>query len=136
MYHFELRPARRQSPWGPDVDKIFDAFAMHDTWTPACEILDGAKAYRVALDVPGLKKEDIEIELKDRELRVSGVRQSAAFEETDKMLKQERRYGRFQRVFSLPDGIDESGVSAQFEHGVLTITLPKTSVTGRKVVII
>lgn len=136
MYQFELRPARRQSPWGAEVDKIFDAFAMHDTWTPACEILDTAKAYRVALDVPGLKKEDIEIELKDRELRVAGVRKSEEYAETDKMLKQERRYGRFQRIFSLPDGIDESSVTAQFEHGVLTITLPKSNVTGRKVVIL
>jgi HSP20 family protein len=124
MLHFELKPTL----WKQST-------ASWESLNPPCEIVDSPQHYSVALDIPGFRKEDIEIELKDHHLIVSGTRTAKAREETDKVLRQERRYGQFQRIFSLPDGIREEAVSAQFTDGVLEIVLPKAEVAGRKIVI-
>lgn len=123
MLHFELKPARwnTQPSW--------------EVLNPACEIVDGEKNFTVSIDVPGFKKEDIEIELKDRHLIVSGTRHTKSREESDKVLRQERRFGRFERVFSLPEGINNQEIRASFQDGVLEVLLPKTEVVGRKIVI-
>ena len=123
MLHFELKPARwnTQPSW--------------EVLNPACEIVDGEKNFTVSIDVPGFKKEDIEIELKDRHLIVSGTRHAKSREESDKVLRQERRFGRFERVFSLPEGINNQEIRASFQDGVLEVLLPKTEVVGRKIVI-
>lgn len=123
MLHFELKPARLTQPsWE----------SLH----PACEIVDSEKLFTVALDIPGFKKEDIDVELKDRHLIVSGTRYAKVREEADKVMRQERRFGSFQRVFSLPEGIAEQNIVARFEEGVLEITLPKTQIETRKISIL
>ena len=79
------------------------------------------------------KKEDIEIELKDRHLLVTGTRYAIVRPESEKVMRQERRFGQFQRVFSLPEAISEQNISAKFEDGVLEITIPKMEVASRKI---
>lgn len=138
MLHFELKPSRRGSwnalsQWDKEVEKLFDGFAAQDQLAPACEIIDGADQFVVALDIPGFKKENIEIELKERHLHVSGTREANTWGEKDKVLRQERRFGKFHRAFSLPEGINEQAVSAKFTDGVLEITIPKTEVVTRKI---
>ena len=138
MLHFELKPSRRGnwnalSQWDKDVEKLFDNFATQDQLTPVCEIIDGVDQFVVALDIPGFKKENIEIELKERHLHVSGTRESNTWGEKDKVLRQERRFGKFHRTFSLPEGINEQAVSAKFIDGVLEITIPKVEVVSRKI---
>ncbi len=123
MLHFELKPARWTQPsWE----------SLH----PACEIIDAEKVFSVSLDIPGFRKEDIEIELKDRHLLVSGTRYATVRPENEKVMRQERRFGHFQRVFNLPEAISEQNISAKFEDGVLEITIPKTEVSARKISIL
>ncbi len=123
MLHFELKPARWTQPsW--------------ESLNPPCEIVDSEKVFTVAIDIPGFKKEDIEIELKDRHLLVSGTRYAIVRPETEKVMRQERRFGHFQRVFSLPEAISEQNISAKFEDGVLEITIPKMEVASRKITIL
>ncbi len=128
MMQFELRPAL----WQQELNEFF---GNRDQVLPACEILDTENAYVVALDIPGFKKEDIELELKDRHLHISGTRSSRERSQKDKVLKQERRFGKFHRAFALPEGIDEQNVSAKFTDGVLEVTLPKVEVTSKKIVV-
>ncbi len=128
MYHFELRPNRRNvsagpNSWDKEFEKFFDVFSRSEYFAPACEILDEEKSYTIGLDIPGLKKEEIEIEVKDNHLHVTGERKAPQVQET--MLRSERKYGKFSRVFSLPQNVNAESIQAKFENGVLEITLPK-----------
>jgi len=124
MLQFELRQ--------PDLNHFF---GTRDTTVAACEIVDSVGALTLALDVPGFRKEDIELEIKERHLHVSGTRSTRTRDEKDKVLRQERRFGKFHRAFALPDGIDEQGITAKFSDGVLDITIPKTEVVSRKILV-
>ncbi len=124
MLQFELRQ--------PDLNHFFGA---RDNSVAACEIVDSVGALTLALDVPGFRKEDIELEVKDRHLHVSGTRTAKTRDDKDKVLRQERRFGKFHRAFSLPDGIDDQAISAKFTDGVLEITIPKTEVVTRKILV-
>ena len=128
MLQFELRPAH----WQQELNEFF---GNRDHVLPACEIVDSDKQFTVTLDVPGFQREDIELELKDRHLYVAGQRRTKEFSESDRVLRQERRFGKFQRAFSLPEGIDEQQVSARVADGVLEIVLPKSAVMSRKIAI-
>jgi HSP20 family protein len=130
MYHFELKPPRRNnvwnahSQWEKEIEKFFDVFSKSDYIAPPCEVLDGEKIYTISLDVPGLRKDDLDIEVKDNHLHISGERKSSV-DEKDNVLRSERRYGKFSRVFNLPQNINTDAIEARFENGVLEIALPK-----------
>jgi HSP20 family protein len=89
----------------------------------------------VSFDMPGVKKDDINIEVQGNQLMVSGER----FRETkrsdeDMALRHERTYGKFERVFMLPKSIESDKIEAQFENGVLNVAVPKTEVAkGKKI---
>ena len=79
----------------------------------------------VKAELPGLKPEDVDISLSDNRLTINGEFQTEDEGERGDVYYQERRYGRFERSFALPTGIDADAVGAEFEDGVLTVTLPK-----------
>ncbi len=121
MYHFELKPFFKNT-WDRDFEKFF---AKADQLVPSCEILDQEKFYTISLDVPGLKKEDIDLEVRDHQLHVCGERKAQNITETENILRSEKRYGKFSRSFTLPDNIKDDAIEAHFENGVLEILLPK-----------
>ena len=130
MYNLELKTSRQpvwSSHWDKEFEKIFDVFTgpKSEFFAPQCEILDSEKSYGVSLDVPGLKKEDIEIEVKDNHLYVTGERKLETRTEKNNVLRNERRYGKFSRVFTLPPNVNADHIEARFEHGVLDIHIPK-----------
>lgn len=132
MYNFELKPSNRRSPlfntssdMNQELEKFFDIFSKADNFAPACEVLDEEKSYLISLDVPGIRKEDIDLEFKDNHLIVTGERKDLGKKERENILRSERRYGRFSRVFSLPQNLDTDSIEATYENGVLNIHLPK-----------
>ncbi|WP_408096105.1 Hsp20/alpha crystallin family protein [Peredibacter sp. HCB2-198] len=125
MYHFELKPNRTHNQWEREFEKLFDVFSKEDLYAPACEILDEEKSYSISLDIPGATKEDINIEVKDNHLYISGERKYHGKTDKDYVLRSERRYGKFSRVFSLPKNVNPDAIEARFENGVLDLTLPK-----------
>lgn len=125
MYHFELKPTRRAQSWNNEMEKFFDVFSKNDYFAPACEILDEEKFFSIGLDIPGLRKEDLDIEVKDNHLHISGERKYEEKTEKNNVLRTERKYGKFSRVFSLPQNVNAEGIEARFEHGVLDIVIPK-----------
>lgn len=129
MYQFELKPSSRRSAWNSqldkEVEKFFDVFSKNDTFAPACEILDEEKYFSISLDIPGLKQDEIDVEVRDNRLHVTGERKASKGAEGDKVLRSERRYGKFYRVFGLPQNVDANAIEAKFENGVLDLILPK-----------
>ncbi|CAM6105908.1 unnamed protein product [Calypogeia fissa] len=88
------------------------------------------EAHIFKADLPGLKKEDIKVELDDdRVLRISGERNQEEEQKGDKWHSVERSYGKFVRRFKLPQNAQTDSVSAKVENGVLTVTVPKTQKT-------
>ena len=135
MYHFQLLPTRREnrsiSSLNASLEKFFDGY-----FTPTAEIVEHEKSYSIALDIPGFSKENVSIEVENKKLTVAGERTESARKETDVVLRQERKFGQFHRVFNLPDNIQDESIQAKFENGVLTINLPKTEKSpGRKITI-
>ena len=117
---------------------MFDSLATktEDIYAPVCEILDLEKHFTISLDVPGIKKEDIDIdiEIKENQLYVSGERKSETMTEQDKVVRSERTYGKFSRSFTLPANVKADAIGARFENGVLELTLPKEEKTmSRKI---
>lgn len=91
----------------------------------AAESVETDQAYRLTFDIPGVKKEDIKIEFKDRTLTLSGERKRAETKETDRQTLRERVYGTFSRSFVLPEGVDAENIQAAYQDGVLEVTIPK-----------
>jgi HSP20 family protein len=88
---------------------------------PAYDVEETDSHYVLSFDLPGMKQEDINIEVQDRVLSISGERKR----EEKGVRHSERFYGRFERQFTLPDNVNADSVEANYEHGVLKIALPK-----------
>jgi HSP20 family protein len=143
MYSLELRPTRKQSLWSHhnlldrEFDKFFDLFKTEaDSYTPVCEVTDEEKQYSISLDIPGIPKEGVQLEVKDNHLFITGERKSTEKVTKDNLLKTERRYGKFTRVFSLPQHVNAEAIEARVADGVLDIIIPKEEKTqSRKITI-
>lgn len=93
------------------------------TWWPVADLTQTDEAYTLAVDLPGLTKADIDLTVEDHMLTLSGERQASHEGATADRV--ERVYGRFARRFNLPNDVDVAAVGAEFENGVLNITIPK-----------
>jgi len=93
---------------------------------PAIDVHDGEGQYLVKVDLPGIRKEDIEISLENGVLSVSAETTKEDKEEKDgKLVRQERHYGKFLRSLTVGSDVDPARIKAHFEDGVLNLTLPK-----------
>jgi HSP20 family protein len=117
-----------------EIDRLFDApFAnlalasqVLSGWTPALDVHEDKDNIIVKAELPGMKKEDIEVSLHDGSLSISGERKNESKHEDAEVYRAERFVGRFQRTVMLPSAVRPDNVKAQYADGVLTITLPKT----------
>lgn len=94
---------------------------------PLCDVAETQDHYEVRLDLPGMKPEDFDIELKQDELWISGERKEETEEKGKAWHRIERRSGRFQRVIPLGHDVDPDHVEAEYQDGVLRITVAKTA---------
>jgi HSP20 family protein len=95
-------------------------------WHPKVDVVESGDAFTVEAEVPGLKKEDIQVTFWDRVLTIGGERKHED-EKTDKnYFQHERTYGKFKRSFKLGTEVDVDKISAAYQDGVLTLTLPKS----------
>jgi HSP20 family protein len=104
--------------------KIEDTELLH--WNPRVNIAETEDRFEVSAELPGLKKDDVNIEIKDHVLTFTGEKKLNAETKEKNVHLFERAYGRFCRTFSLPDNVSVDQIEAQFEDGVLRIDIPKT----------
>ena len=97
-----------------------DEFERAD-WTPAADIYETESGYTIALDLPGIKREALEIDIDENRLMVKGTRVIDA----TSARRSERPRGKFVRSFSIPSSIDQGNIGAEYKDGVLKIRLPK-----------
>jgi len=132
---FEDFSSLRLSPYF-ERDLAFPAwteFQIPD-WSPQIEIAENNGQFTVHADLPGMKREDINVELMEDSLVISGERKKESREERDGFYKTERTYGGFHRSIPLPEGVDKDKATATFRDGVLQITVavPARELKGRK----
>ena len=100
-------------------------------WAPRADVAETDAAYLVSLDLPGLSRDAVTLTLEDGELRISGERRAPADTAAGTYAAQyhrvERRYGKFFRSFRFKSDLDVEAVSARFNDGVLTVTIPKAA---------
>jgi HSP20 family protein len=99
-----------------------DEFERAD-WTPAADIYETESGYSIAMDLPGIDREALEIDIDDSRLIVKGTRTISE----SKQHRTERPRGKFLRTFSVPGSVDQARIGAEFKDGVLHINLPKRS---------
>jgi len=120
-----------------EIDRVFGRFfpstegdgestSRQAVWAPRTDLVETEDSYRLHLDVPGLTKDDLKINYQDNQLTISGERTSDRTDEGEEYVRVERSFGQFYRAFSLPRTVNADGISAAYENGVLTITVPKT----------
>ena len=95
------------------------------TLYPAVDVLEGKDAYLIRAELPGMKREDIHIELKDGNLVLSGERKADALADGVKYRHVERVAAKFWRSFSLPETIKQDSIEATYKDGVLEVRIPK-----------
>jgi HSP20 family protein len=97
---------------------------LFSAWTPALDVYQNNDNVVAMIELPGMKKEEIEISLHDGMLTISGERKSESAQ-GDRADRSERLIGKFRRSITLPTRIDANNVSASYKDGILTVTLPK-----------
>jgi HSP20 family protein len=117
-----------------EIDRLFESPLNELTrtsnllsgWTPALDVFEDKDNFIVKAELPGMKKEEIEVSLHDGSLSISGERKSETKHEEAEVYRAERFFGRFQRTVTLPAPVAADKVKAQYKDGVLTVTLAKT----------
>jgi HSP20 family protein len=95
------------------------------TWSPAVDIYETPETIIMKADLPGLSREDIEIQIRENTLTLRGERRFAKDVQQENYLRIERAYGTFQRNFTLPATVQQNKIRAVFRDGVLELSLPK-----------
>ena len=98
---------------------------VFNSWVPALDVYEDLDNLVVRAEVPGMKKEDINISLEKNVLTVSGERRNEKMSEGSETSREERFFGRFTRSITLPKQVNANAVKATYKDGILTVTLPK-----------
>ena len=120
-----------------EVNRLFSRATGGDvgdrqSWTPAVDVVETDDAIVLKAELAGMDPKDINIEVQDNVLTVSGERRFEEEVKEDKFYRIERRYGSFSRSLALPATANESKVEAKYENGVLKVTVPKTEMAKPK----
>ena len=135
MRREDRTPLNRWGLWDDDFNRVFQGFLSPMRWveeatgedlTPAMDVKERDDAYVIKTEMPGVNKDDVSITLENGVLTITGESKSEKEEkEGERVLRQERRYGKFVRSLRLGTQIDEKGVKASYKDGILELILPK-----------
>ncbi len=115
--------------WRDDIDRWFNEdddflFSADRSWNPAVDIEEKNGKYHITADLPGVKKDDITVELHDGYLTLRGERHSEHEDKKQNYHRIERAYGSFERSFRVPEGVTEKDIEAKYHDGVLELAVP------------
>lgn len=116
-----------------EIDRLFEtplaqfthASKLLSGWTPALDVFEDKDNLYVRAELPGMKKEEIDVSLHEGSLSISGERKGGDEFKDAEVYRAERFVGRFQRTVTLPTAVAADKIKAQYKDGVLTVTLPK-----------
>lgn len=123
-------PVRELSSLQQDMNRIFNGFfdgqaPQTSRWLPPMDLIETREHFVLRADLPGVTEQDVKIELDNNLLEISGERRFEQREDEQGSYRLERAQGHFSRSLTLPEGVDEEGISASFDRGVLTVQIPK-----------
>jgi HSP20 family protein len=127
-------PVREITSLQSEMNRLFNTFFDAPTtgnggtprrWIPAMDLVETEGDFVLKADLPGLTEEDVNIEVEENVLTVSGERKSEHEDKSEGYVRVERSYGSFRRSLTLPKGVDAEAVTANFDNGVLEVHIPK-----------
>jgi HSP20 family protein len=124
-------PIRELSSLQSEMNRLFNAAfdapsgAPARRWAPAMDLVETGDHFVLRADLPGMGESDVNIELEDNVLTLSGERRSEHETDGEGFHRVERSFGSFSRSLTLPKGVDPEGVAASFDRGVLEVRIPK-----------
>jgi HSP20 family protein len=133
-------PFRRLQRWQLEIDRLFGNpfgdWLMHaepstEDWIPAINVYEEKHNIVIEAELPGMKKDEIQIYLSGDNLNITGQRNEKREEQGRGTHRSERYFGRFQRVISLPFPVNADGIEAHYQDGILTVTCPMTKEANR-----
>lgn len=116
------------------LDRVFDDLVdgRRRDWMPTVDVVEEDDRFLLRADLPGLTEDEVDVEVSDDVLTVSGKHEETAEEKKKDYLRRERRYGSFSRSMALPHGIEADDVDARFDKGVLEVAIPKPKTEEKK----
>ena len=131
---WSLSPIEQMTSLRDEINRLFEApfgdllraSEFSNGWAPALDLREDKDNLVAVLEVPGMKKEDIEVSVHEGVLSISGERKREVETEEAGVHRSERTYGRFQRTLTLPKPIKVTDIKAGYKDGILTVTMPKT----------
>lgn len=132
---FTLNPFALMRQFTEDMDRYFGQFsgvAGDGAWTPAIEVKEKDGKLLVNAELPGVKKEDVKVHIDGETLVVEGERKQEKEEKREGYYHSERSYGKFYRSILLPEGAKTDQTAAQFNNGVLEVSVPIPEVKAKR----
>jgi HSP20 family protein len=120
-------PFREMTSLQGQVNRLVDSMwsGRQESWVPAVDVFDTSDAVVLKAELPGMKIDDIQIEVDDNVLTIKGERTFEEKVDEERYYRVERRYGSFQRSLALPQGVKPDEIEATYEDGILEVTVPK-----------
>ena len=119
----------KPEPFTREIDRVFDAFFGQTDqgrrWVPPMDLVEAEDHFVLKADLPGLSESDVNIEVQDGTLTISGERKAEHEQREKGWYRIERSFGSFNRSLTLPDGVDPERIEASFSDGVLEVRIPK-----------
>src|SRR5215212_10196623 len=121
----------KPEPFSGDLHRLFNtlfedrASVAQQRWVPSMDLVEADDHFVLKADLPGLSEDDVNIEVRDNALTISGERKAEHEQRERGWYRVERSFGSFSRSLSLPEGVDADVISASFDRGVLSVTIPK-----------
>lgn len=120
-----MRLMRDMMRWDP-FREMGVGLRGQDAWIPSFEVRENGDSYRFLADLPGVKREDVDITLQGNRLSIAGRREAEKESKDENIHTYERSFGHFSRTFTLPENVDTEHIKSELRDGVLTIVVPKT----------
>src|SRR5437764_7271743 len=121
----------KPEPFSSEINRLFDTLFEPSTanraqrWAPAMDLVEADDHFVLKADLPGLGEDDVTIEVQDNVLTISGERKAEHERKEKGFYRLERSFGRFSRSLTLPEGVNSEAISANFDKGVLEVSIPK-----------
>ncbi len=134
---YQLTPRNNWGPFNQLMKQFEDEFfaplsPTTSVASPRMEWQENEKAYLLSFDIPGMKEEDIKVDMKENTLTVSAERKQSSERKEGESFRSEKFYGLYERSIQLPRDVDASGVMAEYNHGVLEVLVPKSEKASAK----